>query len=213
MVLGRVADQDASTQSYVGLQSLDELIEVSGVAEVVQGPEEAFRLYEEFHPDVRKRWSTRRGLEKHETGEINKRQESSRLRVREAALDLQNLQAAPDAKPDDVAKARQLLEQAEEQFEIVTKQATVDFERIRGQIEEINGQNSRLLLALRTAGEGSMPAQQVFMRLDDIVRAYPANRAPHSTPIRRTTPTWVSNWRGDGQVICSRRVEGDPVLQ
>ena len=47
---------------------------------------------------------------------------------------------------------------------------------IRSQINEINDQNGRYLLAMATAGEGSSPPRKRLLRLDEIVDAYPANR-------------------------------------
>lgn len=148
---------------------LEGAVDIQGVALVYQGAEAAVEKLRDHHDEVRKRWEERRRLEKYDTGEVNHRQETARLAVREVELRLEE-------NPED-AGLQKLLAEKQAKFEEIRVWADREFARIRQEITAINEENARFQMLMRTAGEGARPAQDVFLRLDDIVRAYPANRA------------------------------------
>ncbi|MDA8019870.1 MAG: phosphate ABC transporter permease PstA [Thermoanaerobaculia bacterium] len=145
-----------------------------GFAEVHEGAEAAWHGFREYHAEVRERREDRRQLEKHDTGRINHRQEQARLKVREIELEI----AEAEAKGQDskVTKLEAERAHAQKEFEEVRVWADREFARIRSEIDAINEENSRYQMLFRTAGEGHREPALTFQRLDDIVRAYPANR-------------------------------------
>ena len=145
-----------------------------GYAEVHQGPEAAWRGFKEYHSDVRDRREERRRLEKHDTGKVNHKQEQARLHVREIELAITEARDAGD--DSKLAKLETKLAEARAEFEEVRTWADREFARIRGEIDAINEENSRYQMLFRTGGEGHREPVETFQRLDDIVRAYPANR-------------------------------------
>jgi phosphate transport system permease protein len=157
-------------------ESLAEAQGLVGVAEVASGPEAAWARFQERHGDVRERWRERRDLEKYDTGKVNHRQEEARLRLREAELELAEAKEAQGPDSEAVRRAQEKVEKRREAFSEIEQWANAEFERIRQEIDTINEENSRYRLLMRTAGEGPIPAQSTLVRLDDIVRAYPANR-------------------------------------
>ncbi|MEL7061343.1 MAG: phosphate ABC transporter permease PstA [Acidobacteriota bacterium] len=163
---------DGQTRNvFVPVAEAGALQDFQGVAEVAEGSEAAWQAFKRFHPKVRDRWHERRDLEEFDTGEVNYRQEKARLAVRDAEIALGN------AESDSArATAQAQLDKAEAKFEEVRAWADQEFTRIRKEIDAINGENRRYQLVMETAGEGTAPAQITNQRLDDIVRAYPANR-------------------------------------
>lgn len=150
--------------------------DIVGVAEVVEGAEAAWGEYEEFHDLVRTQWRDRRDLEKYDTGEINQVQEEARLEKRSAELDLADAESEYGTESSEYADALADHEATCDDYEKVVTRAGGEFAAIRRQIDSINEMNGRFLLRMQTAGEGSTPPRNVLMRLDEIVRAYPANR-------------------------------------
>jgi len=159
---------------------------LTGVAEVYQGPEAALEKFAEYHGPVRDRWRKRRGYEKHDIGEINSRQEAARLGVRKAELALEETQKSGGA----VVSAETKLAQAKANYEQVRAQAEDGFARLTSEIRDINRENSRYRLLMQTPGEGNLPPQTVFEPLANIVRAYPAN---HLGPLDKTG-IYLSRW-------------------
>lgn len=150
------------------LRPVEELETVSGligVAVLADGPDAAWEGYRQHHAEARERFQKRRRLEKDDTGAVNHRQEQARLAVREAELE-----------QTDEQNANAELEAARQRYEQVRAWADGEFARIRIEIDAINHENSRYQLLMSTAGYGTIPPQQVLVRLDQIVRAYPANR-------------------------------------
>lgn len=145
--------------------------DLQGVAQVFSGAEQAWEKFREFHGQIRERWNDRRRLEKFDIGRVNHRQEAARLAVRELELELEEASATSRE-----SRLREKLVDAQAEFEEVRAWADREFARIRQEIDAINHENRRYQLLMRTAGEGNRPAEQVFLRLDDVVRAYPANR-------------------------------------
>lgn len=140
----------------------------------IEGPAAAWETFQAEHGAVRERWEERRELEKHDTGRVNRRQEAARLRVREAELALAQAESGGDAAR--VEGARQTLDAEKVEFETIRSWADGEFAQIRAEIDAINAENARYQLVMRTAGEGSIPPAEVSIPLDQIVRAYPANR-------------------------------------
>ena len=159
--------------------------DLQGVAQVFSGPEQAWEKFQELHKEARERWHDRRRLEKFDTGQVNHKQESARLAVRELELQLEEAAGTPK---ESGLQAK--LADAEANFEEVRTWADREFTRIRQEIDAINHENSRYQILMRTAGEGTRPGAQVFLRLDDVVRAYPANRLG----LADKTGIYLSRW-------------------
>jgi phosphate transport system permease protein len=120
-------------------------------------PEAVFQLYRKHAPAVAERLVRRQELETVPTGEINQRMEDSRLSLRK--IELRQGKESP-----------QWL-QANEHHERVLEDAQQEFADIREQIVELDRANARYEMVLETA-DGVDKA----LALDQIVRAYPANR-------------------------------------
>ena len=119
--------------------------------------QEAYRLYREHAGEVHARLKERRRLETVPTGEVNERMERSRLGLRKVAL------RHGEGSPEWL--------RAERQHRVVVDQAQEEFARIREQIDQLDRENARFELELETAD-----GIQKVLSLDQIVRAYPANR-------------------------------------
>ena len=171
-------------------EQLDEAQGLLGVAEVAEGPEAAWASFQERHGNVRERWSERRDLEKYDTGKVNHRQESARLSLREAELDLAEVVGKHGADSDQARRAQEKVDEQAAAFEEVEQWANEEFARIRQEIDAINEQNERYQLLMRTSGEGPIAAQSTLVRLDDIVRAYPANRISFGQKLGIYTSRW-----------------------
>ena len=120
-------------------------------------PQEVWALYREHHPAVRERWHERRALETDAMGRVHHELEAARLAVREAEL-------AHGPESTEVVAARTALDAAQQASD-------VEYERLRGEIAELDSENARYALGLETA-DGTA----VEMPLDQIVRAWPANQ-------------------------------------
>ena len=146
------------------------------VAEVARGPEDAWAAFNRNHDTVRERWEERRKLEKYDTGEVNHTQEQARLVVRELELELEKAAEKSGRDSDAYRRLEARRDAATKTYEEKTAWANEEFDRIRHEIDEINRDNARYQLLMRTAGEGEIAPQSTLLRLDDVVRAYPANR-------------------------------------
>jgi len=122
-----------------------------------EGAEAAWDLFLRHHGPVRAAWSERRELETHAVGRVNRNLEESRLRARQAELD--HGRGSPEAT------------RAREEAEEVKARMDAEFEEIRGRIAALDRENARYELLLTTAD-----GKEKSLRLDDVVRAYPANR-------------------------------------
>jgi ABC-type phosphate transport system permease subunit len=175
----------------VTVDAMDPAIDIVGIAEVMEGHEQTWALFAEHHDAVRSRWDVRRDLEKHDTGEVNRQEEEARLVMREAELDLADVEDDLDHGPEDVAAARTVLATATQHYEEVRAWANAEFDRIRREINEINKENGRYRILLTTAGEGAKPPKRLVMKLEDIVRAYRANRLTGGTKFG----IYLSRWK------------------
>ena len=120
-------------------------------------PAKIWELFETHHDAVRERWEERERLKTEDIGKINARTEAVRLGVRN--LELEHGTRSP-AYLAAAAKQEELARQAE-----------ADFALVRTKIEAIDRENARTQLVLTTAD-----GVDKQLGLDEIVRAYPANR-------------------------------------
>ncbi len=175
-VLAEVYEGGEQRQCLLAVDELDAASDIIAVAEVLEGAGAAWDGFKEFHDEVLAHLKERRSLEKFDTGEVNEVQEEARLAVKEAELDLRDARAEFGLSSSLYAAAREKYNEAEKRFAEKEAWAGKEFTRIRRQIEQINEQNGRYLISMVTAGEGEQPPQRRMMRLDEIVRAYPANQ-------------------------------------
>ena len=175
----------------IPVSELDSANDLQAVAEVIAGPEAAWQEFQAVHGRVRDRWRERRDLEKFDTGEVNHEQEQARLAVRSVELELEGIEAAQGAESSAYRKAEEELAAARDRFAEVRAWADEEFARIRADIDSINRQNARFQLLMRTAGEGEIASELTLIRLDDVVRAYPANQLS----LVQKVGIYLSRWR------------------
>ncbi|MFH2000008.1 MAG: ABC transporter permease subunit [Planctomycetota bacterium] len=175
-VLAEVDTQTGPGQVLLAPDELDRASKIIGVAEIVSGPDEAWQQFNRFHDEVRNRWEVRRALERVDIGKINYLQEEARLDMKQASLLLEDSAREYSHDSESYLESLAAMEQATQAFEMTKEKAGKEYKKIRGMIDEINGQNKGFLLLMRTAGEGDMPAADLLLRFDEIVRAYPANQ-------------------------------------
>ena len=114
-------------------------------------------VFREAHAEARARWRERRRLEKHATGDVNRRLNDARLSLRAVEL-REGLDSSA-------------YEEARQEFQQVESELDAEFAAIREQITELNARNTEDRILLTTAD-----GQSKEMELAEIVRAYPANR-------------------------------------
>ena len=175
-LLDRRFEDGREQDVLIPLAELDSAVDLQAVAEVVAGAEPAWNELQEHHEEVRDRWHERRKLEKVDTGDVNHEQEKARLAVRALELDLEKLEGRGEAGTAAFTKAQARLEEARKEYDETRQWADSEFARIRGDINRINETNARFQILMGTVGEGRIAASDALLRLDDIARAYPANR-------------------------------------
>ncbi len=163
-------------------------VEADGTERREEGPEAAWEAFQREHGPVRDRWRERRSLEEHDTGAVNQKQEQARLDLRAAELALAEIE---EDGGSGVEKARAKVAEARERYEEVRAWADGEFDSIRAEIDAINTRNARFQLVMRTAGEGPLPPQTTTIRLDEIVRAYTANRLSWGDKVG----VYLARWR------------------
>lgn len=124
---------------------------------VATEPAAIWEKFQPLHAECRQRWAERRGLEKYDTGEINRRLEHARLELREVEL-----AHGVDSAEWTSANEAYLKQEAGLQAE---------FETIRENIVALDTLNANYTLVCSTAD-----GQEKEIALADIVRVYPANR-------------------------------------
>ncbi len=124
---------------------------------VAETPQAAWALFERHHDDVRERWEERERLKSEDIGRINARTEHERLKMR--SVELEEGRESP----------RYLA--AQQKHDEVGLKADEDFALVRTKIDALDRENARAKIVLVTA-DGS----EKELGLDEIVRAYPANR-------------------------------------
>lgn len=122
--------------------------------------------------DVAVRWQQRRELEVHEIGAVNRSLETARLAVRDADRGF----GRRSAEHDQAVAAEAALEEA----------TAGEFSAIRARIEDLDRENARYQLLLRT-GDG----KEKKLALADIVRAYPANALSFGSKLEVYAARWA----------------------
>lgn len=120
-------------------------------------PEDAWTAFNAHHQVITERREKIRRLETHEVGRINRRLETARLALR--AVELRAGADSPAWKTEH------------EKFRETGQAATAEFSALQEEIARLRAENSRYVLTLQTA-----QGRTVAMPLENIVRAYPANR-------------------------------------
>lgn len=120
-------------------------------------PEEAWEFYEKNHDTVLRRFRQRVAIERDEIGAVNRKLSNARERLR-----LSVVRYGDDAP--EVEKATTDLVSVEES-------ATTETARLQAKIDELNAENNKFQLIVRTA-----QGQEIDMPLEQIVRAYRPNR-------------------------------------
>jgi phosphate transport system permease protein len=120
---------------------------------------------------VRKRWEKRRSREKNDTGALNHELEAERLRLKKIEL----------RHGVDSAQWKH----ANDGFTALEARMQGEFEKIRGRIDRLNEENGRYAILMATAD-----GQDKAIRLDDVVRAYPANQLS----VFKKAGVYLSRW-------------------
>ncbi len=178
-------------------ERIAEAARVLGVAEFVPGERESWELFNRFHGDVRERRQARRGLEKHETGRVNARQESARLRIQGAELRLGDALERHGEGAPETAAARRSVAEAQRAYDEAAPAIDAEFRSIRAEIDAINRENRRLRMVMVTAGEGRSAPVETLVQLDEIVRAYPANQLSFGAKLSLYLARWweyLTDW-------------------
>ncbi|MEX1015971.1 MAG: ABC transporter permease subunit [Phycisphaeraceae bacterium] len=131
----------------------------------------AWAAFGEHHDDVVRRQTQRKQLERDDTGEVNYVLEHDRLAVRRAELDVQHAEHSHGRESEAYRQAHARFEQARATHAQTQRWAQAEFNRIRALIDELNAENARYEIVMRTADE-----REVAIPLGEIVRAYPANQ-------------------------------------
>ena len=124
---------------------------------VAESPAAAWALFTEHHAVVRDRWEEWRSLKHYELGAIGKAEEQTRRDMVQARLD-----HGADSEEFRQRKA---------EYEERKRSSTVEGGRIKKRIAELVAENDKYKLVMQT-NDG----QEVLLKLEEIVRAYPANR-------------------------------------
>ena len=141
---------------------------VDGAA-TANGPEAAWREFERHHPTVEGWRAERRRLERGDIGDLNHRLEAARLRMREAALVLE--EARDGGAAAGIQAAAQALASEQAKAAAVESEANAEYAGIRARIDDLQRSSDRYQLSMRLA-DGA----EVLVPLGQIVRGYPANR-------------------------------------
>jgi len=142
---------------------------------VAELPEDVWERFRGTHSEVRDRWRARKRLETRDIGRANREQEQARLAWVEAErghargrVGDEALAAARSAYEETLARVRQ------------------EHARITEQIRELNRENARYAILVQT-----VDGREKALHLEDVVRAYPANRL---SPVGKTG-VFASRWR------------------
>jgi phosphate transport system permease protein len=140
--------------------------------DVIAGiPEEVYRVYKQYHGEVRERRDRRRKLETRDVGEVNSGLEKARLELRKAEI--------------TYGKDSRQWQSARVKYDDAESKAAAEFEAIRQKIDALNRANARYQVVMTTAD-----GKEKTLDLADIVRAYPANLLTFS----QKTGIYLSRW-------------------
>jgi phosphate transport system permease protein len=123
---------------------------------VATDPASVWAEFEKHHAAVRARFHERVALEKDEIGRLNRRENN-------ALLDIKRQQLRGDDS-ESIAKAR-------ENYARVQREVKEETARLNERIRRLNEQNDRYRLVVALSD-----GREVELRLDEVVRAYPANQ-------------------------------------
>ncbi|MEM7515769.1 MAG: phosphate ABC transporter permease PstA [Planctomycetota bacterium] len=144
---------------------------LDGEEQAVGDPEGAWKLFEEHHEGSRERFEKIRYLDEREGGAANESQEAARRAVRGAEI-----KSGEDS--EEAVRAREELARVQAETE-------TELARIAQETAALRTENGRYALRFDTAdGQGKT------MPLEDIVRAYPANRLSFAGKLR----VYLSRW-------------------
>ncbi|MBI1387545.1 MAG: phosphate ABC transporter permease PstA [bacterium] len=135
-------------------------------------PAEIWSLYNKHHPAIQKRRAQIEHLEKYEIGEVNNQLERARLAMRSAELNYGKNSSAY-ARASAAYHEKETWSQAE-------------FERFQKDIQDLRAQNERYVMLMKTS-----TGQQSPIKLDDIVRAYPANQLTSAGRMSVYVSRWI----------------------
>lgn len=127
---------------------------------IAEDPAEIWRHFEKHHPGVLRRFRQRERLRTVEMGRINRRQEGARLSLVEARGQFSRGQRSAES-----------LEAVRLETERIMEETRAQHAEVTARVEELNRQNRRLVLVMRTAQD-----LETRIPLDLVVMAYPANR-------------------------------------
>jgi phosphate transport system permease protein len=139
---------------------------------VAEAPAEIWAGFRENLPEVKERYDERTHIEKHSIGRLNTAQERARLRVRE--LEMKH------------GRDSAVVAQQREKAARIEAEAGEKFAAYRARINELNAENDRFALLLRTAD-----GQEVEIALSDIVRGFTPNRLSFADKVG----IYLSRWR------------------
>lgn len=142
---------------------------------IADSPENVWATYERHMPEVQRRWRERRNIETYEIGRVNLREERARLAMRQAEIEFERGEVSAEA-----------VEQTRSNFKETQRWVKAEHHRLSERIAELNKENHRYALALRTADD-----RETRVHLADIVRAYPANQLSFFEKIS----IYLSRWR------------------
>jgi len=142
---------------------------------VADTPEEVWRSFQQYHPEIRHRWRERRELEVRTIGRVNRTQEEARL----AYIGAQHRHAAGRISDEQ-------LQQARETYREIQTQAESEHAEITAQINELNQANARYVMLVDT-----VDGREFSMPLAEVVRAHPANQLN----LGQKLSVYISRWR------------------
>jgi len=139
---------------------------------VATEPGEIWKLFQEQHDASTARQRERQSLEKHDVGATNRMTEAARLELRTVEL-------------EHGAESTEWAAQ-EQEYRRIAREASVQYDAVRAHIDDLNEENRRFELAMRTADGAEQRTP-----LADIVRAVPANRMGFTGGVA----VYFSRWR------------------
>jgi ABC-type phosphate transport system permease subunit len=172
--------------AYLPADEVPDGASISHVAEYFAGSEAAWRQFERWHPEVRRRVAVRRSMEKHDTGRVSHRIESARLAMRQAQIRFERTEGRFGQDDPRTQAALQEARAAEAYAAQVTEEGGAEFTRIRNEINLLNQENARYQVHMQTAD-----GREKMIVLDQVVRAY----LPNQVGLLESIGIYVSRWR------------------
>ena len=141
---------------------------------VAETPDAVWAEFRRRHPVIRARREERRTLERLGIGRVNRTEEHARL----ASLDAERRHELGRIDDARLAEARR-------HFAEIQAWAQAEHAALTEQIRELNRQNARYALVMRTSEDRRVP-----LNLGEIVRAYPPNRLGFAEKLRVFGDRW-----------------------